>query len=151
MEKLLACPECGGQPKLSSLEPAHQCMKYFCGVHVSCGDWKTTQEQAIKDWNRRVSEYKEESQKIRVPLKKALFVLLYDRFNSTTDMEIDMDDEEWVDYIVGALIEANGNICPYKNYDCIERCDCKTCECENGINITCDNNEEMIWKKFMIV
>lgn len=59
MENLLPCPECGGQPKLSSLEPPHECMKYFCGVHVSCGDWKNTEELAAEDWNRRVKEHED--------------------------------------------------------------------------------------------
>lgn len=57
MENLLQCPICGGQPKLSTLEPEHQSMKYFCGVHVACGDWKNTKELAAADWNRRVQEY----------------------------------------------------------------------------------------------
>lgn len=151
MEKLLPCPECGEQPKLSSLEPQYSQMKYFCGVHCSTGDWKETEELAEIDWNRRVKEYEEESQRIRVPLKKALFVLLYDRFSSTGDIDINMDDEEWVDSIVGALIESNKNICPYKNYDCMDRCEYNTCECQNGININCDNDIEIIWKKFMII
>jgi hypothetical protein len=57
VEKLLPCPVCGRQPNLSSLEPEHKSMKYFCSVHISCGDWKDTNELAIVDWNRRVKEY----------------------------------------------------------------------------------------------
>ncbi|GEM_PF-3488726 len=56
---LLSCPECGNQPKLSSLEPEYQTMKYFCSVHCSIGDWKPTKELAAADWNRRVREYEE--------------------------------------------------------------------------------------------
>lgn len=67
MEKLLPCPECGSQPKLSSLEPEHQSMKYFCGVHAACGDWKKTEELAAADWNRRVQEYKDALQRLETP------------------------------------------------------------------------------------
>ena len=58
-EKLLPCPECGNKPNLVSCEPEHQSMKYFCGVHASCGDWKSNKELAGEDWNRRVKEYQD--------------------------------------------------------------------------------------------
>lgn len=67
MESLLPCPECGKQPKLSSLEPEYHEMKYFCGVHVSCGDWKNTEALAAEDWNKRVQEYKESLRRIKTP------------------------------------------------------------------------------------
>lgn len=54
MEKLLTCPICGKTPVLESLEPEYSSYKYFCSVHVSCGDWKDTEDKAKKDWNRRV-------------------------------------------------------------------------------------------------
>lgn len=148
--ELLPCPECGGQPKLSSLDPEHQSMKYFCGVHCSCGDWKATDDLAAADWNRRVMEYKEEAAKIRVPLRKALYVLLYDQFESV-DMELEMNDEYWVDYIVSALIEKNDIICPFKNYDCIKSCSSSTEKCKDGLSVTCDIEKESIWKNFMLI
>jgi hypothetical protein len=64
---LLPCPECGEQPKLSSQEPEYQSMKYFCGVHCPCGDWKKTEEFAAEDWNRRVQEYKDVLQRLETP------------------------------------------------------------------------------------
>lgn len=67
MEKLLSCPICGNQPKLSSLVPEHQCMKYFCSVHVGCGDWKGTEELAAADWNNRVQEYKDAIEQLNTP------------------------------------------------------------------------------------
>ena len=68
MGELLPCPECGKQPKLSSLEPEYQTMKYFCsGVHVTCGDWKKTKKLAAIDWNRRVKEYKDALQRLNTP------------------------------------------------------------------------------------
>lgn len=146
---LLPCPECGNQPKLNSLEPDKQCMKYFCGVHASCGDWEKSEELAAEDWNRRVKEYQEESQKIRVPLKKALFILLYDQYESV-DMEVEQSDEEYVNYIVDALIQANGSTCPFKNYDCIQRCKLNAAKCNEGLLINCDNELEKIWKEFML-
>ncbi|SPF53104.1 conserved hypothetical protein [Candidatus Desulfosporosinus infrequens] len=67
MENLLPCPVCGGQPKLSSLEPERESMKYFCGVHAACGDWKKTEALAATDWNKRVQEYKDALQRIETP------------------------------------------------------------------------------------
>ena len=148
--KLLPCPECGKQPKLSSLEPEHQSMKYFCGVHCACGDWESTKELAAADWNGRVKEYEEEATKIRVPLNKALYVLLYDQFESV-DMDLEMDDKCWVDYIVSALIEKNDDICPFKNYDCVKSCESSMEECKDGLLVTCDIEKENIWKKFMLI
>lgn len=57
MNNLLQCPICGNNPNLQSLEPEYQQMKYFCGVHISCGEWQSTKELAIIDWNRRVKEH----------------------------------------------------------------------------------------------
>lgn len=57
-DNLLPCPECGNQPNLVSQEPEYQSMKFFCGAHASCGDWKKTKELAAEDWNKRVEEYK---------------------------------------------------------------------------------------------
>jgi len=59
-KELPSCPICGKQPKLSSLEPEHETMKYFCTTHISCGDWKENKELAIREWNRRVKEYEDE-------------------------------------------------------------------------------------------
>lgn len=150
--KLLPCPECGEQPNLSSLEPKYQTMKYFCrNVHCTCGNWKPSEELAAADWNRRVREHEKEAAKIRVPLKKALYILLYDQFESAVDMDLEMYDEQWVDYIVSALIEKNDDICPYKNYDCIKNCESSEEKCKDGLLITCDSEQDSIWKKFMLI
>jgi len=74
---LLPCPECGNKPNLVSCEPEHQSMKYFCGVHISCGDWKSSEELAGEDWNKRVQEY--ESSKQRDNKKE---------FNNISNLEI---------------------------------------------------------------
>lgn len=50
--ELLPCPECGNLPKLKRVVNEY---KYFCGVHVSCGDWKPSKKEAAKDWNRRTT------------------------------------------------------------------------------------------------
>ncbi|MGI6550869.1 MAG: hypothetical protein ACOX4Q_12715 [Syntrophomonadales bacterium] len=144
--ELLPCPECGKQPKLSSLDP----MKYFCrNVHCTCGDWKSSEELVAADWNRR--EHEEEAAKIRVPLNRALYILLYDQFQSAVDMDLEMYDEQWVDYIVSALIEKNDDICPFKNYDCVKKCESSMEKCKDGLLITCDIEKESIWKKFMLI
>ena len=67
-EELLPCPECGCQPKLSSLVPRYQTMKYFCSnVHIDCGDWEETDELAAASWNKRVQEYKDALERLNTP------------------------------------------------------------------------------------
>ena len=55
--KLSKCPICGKYPKLHSLESPFENYKFICGLHVSCGDWKTTEAKATEDWNRRCTGY----------------------------------------------------------------------------------------------
>ncbi|WP_315074461.1 hypothetical protein [uncultured Clostridium sp.] len=85
-EKLLPCPVCGYQPQLSSLEPEYQSMKYFCSVPVACGDWKSTEELAAKDWNKRVQEYSDELQRVKTTniadFRKYIIKLLADWYLS---------------------------------------------------------------------
>jgi hypothetical protein len=149
--EILKCPECGKQPKLSSLEPEFNSMKYFCSVHASCGDWKNTEELAAKDWNRRVNEWIEESKKPkRITSKEALYVLLYDQYD-TVDMEVNQSDERYVDIIIGALIEVNDDTCPFKKYDCIENCEHDTGKCASRISIDCGREKELVWKEFILL
>ena len=54
--KLNSCPICHRLPKLFSLEPEFHSNKYFCGTHVSCGDWKRSEEEAAIDWNLRTQD-----------------------------------------------------------------------------------------------
>lgn len=66
MDKLLPCPICGSQPEIKSSDPEYLSMKYFCsniGTHISCGDWKSTEELAVADWNKRVQKYLSEIDK----------------------------------------------------------------------------------------
>lgn len=85
-------------------------------------------------------------------LKKALFTLLYDQYNSP-DIELRDSDDTYVDYIIGALIEKNKRICPYKNYDCVNLCECSDRECENiegdNLNVQCFKDLEDIWREFI--
>lgn len=67
MKNLLPCPICERQPILSSLEPEYKKMKYFCGVHVACGDWQKTKKLAAEDWNRRVQEHKDAIERLNTP------------------------------------------------------------------------------------
>lgn len=64
---MLPCPICGKHPKLSSLEPEHKSMKYFCGMHISCGDWKETDELAKREWNKRVRKNEDWLRKVNTP------------------------------------------------------------------------------------
>ncbi|AHM56390.1 hypothetical protein EAL2_c10920 [Peptoclostridium acidaminophilum DSM 3953] len=80
-------------------------------------------------------------------LKKALFVLLHDQYDMP-DIEIDSDDEDYIDCIISALVEKNGDICPFKNYDCVGRCEANGVGCICGLNIDCDREPEDVWSNF---
>lgn len=82
-------------------------------------------------------------------LKKALYTLLHDQFETATDLEVDSYDGIYVDYIVSALIEKNGLTCPYKNYSSTRHCKSNTEKCKEGLKITCGIEEEEVWKNFM--
>lgn len=50
--ELSKCPVCGKLPKLRCV---YHDYKYFCGTHVSRGDWKHSIPEAAEDWNRRAT------------------------------------------------------------------------------------------------
>ena len=82
-------------------------------------------------------------------LKKALYVLLYDQSDSG-DLEVNSSDETYVDYIVNALIEKNGIVCPFKNYDCIQNCESCTGKCnEDELAIDCGEELDKVWRDFI--
>ncbi|MBX4266563.1 hypothetical protein [Clostridium estertheticum] len=81
-------------------------------------------------------------------LKKALYVLLYDQSDSG-DLEVNDSDETYVDHIVNTLIQENGKVCPFKNYDCIGHCKVNLIGCAEGLNIECNREHEDIWKDFI--
>lgn len=81
-------------------------------------------------------------------LKKAIYVLLCDQFDST-DLEIKDSDDTYVEYIINTLIERNGMACPFKNYDCIGHCKVNNISCIEGLNIDCNREYEDIWREFI--
>ena len=81
-------------------------------------------------------------------LKKALFVLLFDQYNCP-DLELYSSDDIYIDYIIGALIETNGDICPFKNYSCIGNCKSNVIECAYGLKMDCKRKLEDAWKEFI--
>ncbi|WP_147564681.1 hypothetical protein [Clostridium tyrobutyricum] len=81
-------------------------------------------------------------------LKKALYVLLYDQYD-TGDLEVRDSDETYINCIVNALIKKNGKICPFKSYDCIGHCKVNHIGCVEGLNVDCDREYEDIWKDFI--
>lgn len=81
-------------------------------------------------------------------LKKAIYVLLYDQFD-IPDMDINCDEEAYVDYVIDVLIQKNDNICPFKNYDCIGHCKVNHIGCVEGLNIDCNRDKEEVWKEFI--
>jgi len=81
-------------------------------------------------------------------LKKALYVLLYD-ISDSGDLEVRDSDEVYIRHIINALIEKNGKICPFKNYDCIGHCKENHVGCVEGIEIDCNREKEDVWKDFI--
>ena len=59
MHEELTCPICGSEPvirNLLGLSSETRSFKVFCsgnGLHISCGDWKSTETAAWKDWELR--------------------------------------------------------------------------------------------------
>ncbi len=81
-------------------------------------------------------------------LKKALYVLLYDQYN-IPDIDINCDEEDYINYIINVLIQKNGTTCPFKSYDCIGHCKVNHIGCVEGLNIDCNREYEDIWQDFI--
>lgn len=81
-------------------------------------------------------------------LRKALFVLLYDQFDSP-DIELDDSESDLIDYIISALIEKNENRCPFKCYDCIGKCTENMIGCVEGLKLDCTREAEEVWREFI--
>ena len=56
MRELNACPVCKKQPILKEVGEYPREYKFFCGTHVSVGDWFPNTLGAEKDWNRRTTD-----------------------------------------------------------------------------------------------
>ncbi|MFA6931765.1 MAG: hypothetical protein WCT05_15685 [Lentisphaeria bacterium] len=56
MSELKPCPICKKQPVLSQVEGYPMQYKFFCGTHVSVGDWFPNTLGAELDWNRRTTD-----------------------------------------------------------------------------------------------
>ena len=78
-------------------------------------------------------------------LSKALAVLLYDQFDCP-DVEAGECDDTFVEYIIYALIEKNGNVCPYKNYSSEHSCKYYKESCEEGLYFDCEREPYDAWK-----
>lgn len=83
-------------------------------------------------------------------LKKALFTLLFDQYDMP-DIEIGDSDEAYVEHIAYALIEKNGDTCPFKNYSCEKHCKENREGCTDGLKINCDREPEDVWKDFFAI
>jgi len=85
------CPVCGEQPILSTVEGYPMNYKYFCGTHVSVGDWFPNTEGAELDWDRRTTDEKRP-----------------DFYNPTNADRIrSMSDEELADFLVDLADDGN--------------------------------------------
>lgn len=81
-------------------------------------------------------------------LKDAIYVLLYDSMD-TADLEMNDDEEFYIEKIIELLVENNGLTCPYKNYGSEERCpNIKNCG-ENSWDIDCNQETKKVWKDFI--
>lgn len=81
-------------------------------------------------------------------IKKALFALLYDQFD-ITDMDIEDSEENYIEYIVSALIKMNENRCPFKCYDSIGKCKINRIGCVEGIKFDCNREIDEVWRDFI--
>lgn len=59
--QLSPCPICKEQPVIlctdvSDEKPEYKCFCSGNGVHIGCGDWKSTPQLAEEDWERRVQD-----------------------------------------------------------------------------------------------
>ncbi len=81
-------------------------------------------------------------------LKKAVYVLLNDQYD-VPDLDLRDSSNSYIDSIIGVLIEKNENICPYKNYGCIEGCNTKKSNCIAVLNADCNRELEDIWRDFI--
>lgn len=82
-------------------------------------------------------------------IRKALFILLHDQFDSP-DLELNNSEETYFDYIVSGLIEKNENICPFKDYNCVECCKTSGTGCVHELTIDCNRGHEDIWREFIL-
>lgn len=81
-------------------------------------------------------------------LKKAIYVLLFDSID-TADLEVNSDDEYFIENIVELLIKNNGLTCPYKNYGLEMNCP-NTVNCKDGsCNIDCNQAAKKVWMDFI--
>ena len=56
MSELNACPVCKKKPILQTVEGYPMQYKFFCGTHVSVGNWFPNTLGAEMDWNRRTAD-----------------------------------------------------------------------------------------------
>lgn len=54
MEKLKPCPFCGGEAKVQRFPRNYSVYCTECGARTM--SFKPTEEEAVEDWNRRVSD-----------------------------------------------------------------------------------------------
>lgn len=85
-------------------------------------------------------------------LKRALHFLLYDNID-TNDLEINDDDDCFVDRIIDMSIEQHkeDKTCPYKNYEQCELCtNCNANQCldEDRWDITCGDSVRQVYERW---
>lgn len=84
-------------------------------------------------------------------LNKAIATLLYDQYDCPDVFE-DMDTEEsLIDETILVLAYQNEDVCPFKKYDCIGRCDNNMIGCVDGLYIGCDLSHQDIWRNFIFI
>lgn len=82
-------------------------------------------------------------------LHQALAVFLYDQCDCPDVFESVGNEELLIEHIIYALIEKNGQICPFKNYSCLGSCEDSNESCENSLMIDCDRECENVWRDFI--
>jgi len=118
-------------------------IKYVKQIFEETGfiNWELLQN----NWNELQSINDDSS---NLKLKKAINILLYDQYEPDS-LHYTNSDETFVDEIISVLIATNYEICPFKNYSCIEKCKHHDSDCIVGRNINCKLSHESIWEDFI--
>lgn len=82
-------------------------------------------------------------------LDKAIFTLLYTQFDCPEVTQNGLEDD-FTTYIIYALIEKEGDTCPFKNYSCEKLCKNYTESCLTvDLRANCSREMEAVWREFI--
>lgn len=108
------CPICGKQPVLQQVEGYPMQYKFFCGTHVSVGDWYPNTLGAQRSWNRRTIDKKQPD--FYKPTNA-------DRIRGMSDAELAVFMRDMMDCVSCHKVMSRSDITCTGNYkECVKRC-----------------------------